>query len=260
MRPILFGGLAAVLLGSHLETRIEGPAQTPRAYGIASVDAATAAAVRKARAFIADEATLDGIRGFTIVSANPASRRDYRVLLPNRFRVDYSTGTTALDGATYWQVLPAGVPDTPGDGRRENFVRTMVGWCLNLLLRAPEAYPMTARQTGSVSAGELAGQGIELRTADGVVVHAIVLDRATGRMLGAFSRQRASTGEPYTLVERFEDYRSVAGVRVPMVIRQTRLHENASAEGPPISGAFRVGSISFNPPPAADTFKKSPGR
>jgi hypothetical protein len=132
----------------------------------------------------------------------------------------------------------------------------MVGWCLNLLLRAPEAYPMTARRTGPVVLAGLDGDGVEIRTADGTVVHSIVVDRATGRLLGALSRHRASDGAGYTLVERFERHRSIAGLNVPMAIHQTRVPDDRAVSVPAISGVMQIGSLEFSPPPAAGLFTR----
>lgn len=224
--------------------------RTTREFGI-SGDTATLALLRRARATIGPEERIRRIEGFTIEPAS-AKSRSYRVLFPDRFRVDYPTVSTVVHGKRFWQKLPPGVPGDPGDGRQAAFVRNMVALCVKLFLRAPEAHPLEARRTGLKTMKGLTGEGVELRFQDGTLVHELILDSRTSRPLGAAATMKRQDGQAYLYIERFDQHRVWSGLTLPMRIHEERVYQQSEES---LAGSYEIGRIVLDPPPDQDVFR-----
>lgn len=229
--------------------------QAGRAGGAASAgfgisgDAATLALLQRARATIGPDARLRAVDGFVIEPANPKSR-GYKVRFPDKLRVDYDIVITVLDGPKFWQQRPAGVtglpelPSAPADGRQAAFARSVVALCLELLLRAPDAYPVVAKHLGRKNVHGLDGDVIEFRLRDNTIVHQMILDPITHRALGTAVVLTGQAGQ-YTLMERLEAHQEVSGLKLPMRIREQRVYPTPEES---LSGAYEIGRIILTAP------------
>jgi hypothetical protein len=225
------------------------------AFGI-SGDAATLAMLAKARVFIGPDATILAVKGFTIESSDPKAS-SFKVLLPDYYRDCSPTVTIVLGPGVFWQNSPFGVVGEANDGRQARFRRSFVRMCLNLLLRAPSAYPIQARPLGKQTVRSLSGHAVEFRFADGTTVEGVMLDPVSCRPLGAWWRDTTSqSGEGLTWVDRFEDYRETSGLRFPTQLRQERVLDDTSALRAAVAGVYRIARVVVDPPPSPEEFRK----
>jgi hypothetical protein len=233
------------------------PPRTPDPFAI-SADAATLKLLAAARAWIGPDTLIRDVSGFTVTSID--HHPSMRARFPDQFRVDHEVAVHVLDGTHYWLLQrPRGgaavrTPD-PGDGRKERVLRRFAATSLNLLLRAPDGAPVQARRVGRVVLKDLSGEAVRFQFADGAIVHDLVLDPATSRPRGTAVADRRSSGEAYTAVQRFLEFRTVGGLTIP-----SRLHEEwvptETPLGPwPGESTYDIGMVVFHPPPSAADFK-----
>jgi hypothetical protein len=232
---------------------------TRPAFGI-SGDAATLAMLAKARAFIGPDATIRAVRGFTVISTNHDAGV-FKVLFPDRFRVEYPgplTVITALDRDEFWQHTPHGLLGDLKDGRRPGFVDSMLSWCLGLLLRVPDTYPLRARFVGKKAFETLSGNVVEFSRPDGTLVRRLVFDPQSGRLLGVIRRGRFVTRDAgFTEARGFLEHRTVDGLSLPFRLELYTVPDTLlPTDREPKRWNWDIESVVFDPPPSPEEFRK----
>jgi hypothetical protein len=256
---LIGSGIVLFLICATQSTPALAAPPTRPAFGI-SGDAATLAMLAKARAFIGPDATIRAVRGFTVTSTKH-NLGVFKVLFPDRFHVENRSTLsviTALDRDEFWQHTPDGLLGDLKDGRRPAFVDEMLAWCLGLLLRVPDAYPLRARFVGKKTFETLSGNVIEFSRPDGTLVRRLVFDPQSGRLLGVIRRgQFATRNAGFTEARGFLEHRTVDGLSLPFRLELYTVPDTLlPTDREPKRWNWDIESVVFDPPPSPEDFRK----